>query len=187
MDAWWLDPKTISQTQIENHMKCMKMLAFCRKNGLVFMQNHGLGSHSLSWGGFTFPRIWWVRKENRKRHSIFQRKFMWCVQRFREYDLKCSVGYKVMHENACISVIVPKDVFRGNNSFLSWMLATPGFYYVKKPKRFVILSSDKSSERNLSCFFDIIKPRRGEHSWKEGIVSSEYIFRTRSRMTYVNM
>ena len=29
----------------------------------------------------------------------------------------------------------------------------PGFYYVKKPKRFVILSSDKSSERNLPCFF----------------------------------
>ena len=54
------------------------------------------------------------------------------------------------------------------------MLYPPGFY-VKKPKRFVILSSDKSSERNLSCFFDI-KPRRGEHSWKEGIVSSEYIF-----------
>ena len=25
----------------------------------------------------------------------------------------------------------------------------------KKPKRFVILSSDKSSERNLSSFFDI--------------------------------
>ena len=38
-----------------------------------------------------------------------------------------------------------------------------GFYYVKKTKRFVILSSDKSSERNLSCFFDMIKPRRGEH------------------------
>ena len=43
------------------------------------------------------------------------------------------------------------------------MLYPPGFYYVKKPKRFVILSSDKSSERNLSCFFDIIKPRRIEN------------------------
>jgi hypothetical protein len=32
------------------------------------------------------------------------------------------------------------------------------FYYVKKLKRFVILSSDKSSERNLSCFFDITNP-----------------------------
>ena len=42
------------------------------------------------------------------------------------------------------------------------MLQPLGFYYVKKPKRFVILSSDKSSERNLSCFFDIIKPRRME-------------------------
>ena len=35
-----------------------------------------------------------------------------------------------------------------------------GFYYVKKTKRFVISSSDKSSERNLACFFDMIKPRR---------------------------
>ena len=35
------------------------------------------------------------------------------------------------------------------------MLQPPGFYYVKKTKRFVISSSDKSSERNLSCFFDI--------------------------------
>jgi hypothetical protein len=39
----------------------------------------------------------------------------------------------------------------------------PGLYYDKKTKRFVIFSSDKSSERNLSCFFDMIKPRRGEH------------------------
>ena len=39
-----------------------------------------------------------------------------------------------------------------------------GFIMSKKTKRFVILSSDKSSERNLSCFFDMIKPRRGEHS-----------------------
>ena len=30
-------------------------------------------------------------------------------------------------------------------------------YYVKKTKRFVILCSDKSSERNLSCFFDMRK------------------------------
>ena len=32
-----------------------------------------------------------------------------------------------------------------------------GFLFVKKPKRFVILSSDKSSDRNLSSFFDIKK------------------------------
>ena len=47
------------------------------------------------------------------------------------------------------------------------MLHPPGFYYVKKPKRFVILSSDKSSERNLSSFFDIKKPRRMEHLQSE--------------------
>ena len=39
------------------------------------------------------------------------------------------------------------------------MLQPPGFYFVKKTKRFVILSSDKSSECNLSSFFDIKKPR----------------------------
>ena len=43
------------------------------------------------------------------------------------------------------------------------MLHPPGFYFVKKPKRFVILSSNKSSERNLSSFFDMKKPRRIEH------------------------
>ena len=47
------------------------------------------------------------------------------------------------------------------------MLYPLGFYYVKKPKRFVILSSDKSSERNLSYFFDIEKPKRIEHLQSE--------------------
>ena len=56
------------------------------------------------------------------------------------------------------------------------MLQPPGFYYVKKPKRFVILSSDKSSERNLSCFFDIIKPMRLEHLQSEEPISSDPYF-----------
>ena len=59
------------------------------------------------------------------------------------------------------------------------MLHSPGFYYVKKPKRFVILSSDKSSERNLSCFFDIIKPRRMEHLQSEEPFSSDPYFRSK--------
>ena len=57
------------------------------------------------------------------------------------------------------------------------MLPPPGFYFVKKTKRFVILSADKSSERNLSCFFDIIKPRRIEHLQKEEPFSSDPYFR----------
>ena len=57
------------------------------------------------------------------------------------------------------------------------MLYPPGFYYVKKTKRFVILSSDKSSERNLSSFFDIIKPRRIEHLQSEEPFSSDPYFR----------
>ena len=56
------------------------------------------------------------------------------------------------------------------------MLHPPGFYYVKKPKRFVILSSDKSSERNLSCFFDIKKPMRMEHLQSEEPFSSDPYF-----------
>ena len=56
------------------------------------------------------------------------------------------------------------------------MLYPPGFYYVKKPKRFVILSSDKSSERNLSCFFDIKKPKRIEHLQSEEPFSSDPYF-----------
>ena len=56
------------------------------------------------------------------------------------------------------------------------MLYPPGFYFVKKPKRFVILSSDKSSERNLSSFFDIIKPWRIEHLQSEEPFSSDPYF-----------
>ena len=56
------------------------------------------------------------------------------------------------------------------------MLYPPGFYFVKKPKRFVILSSDKSSERNLSSFFDINKPRRIEHLQSEEPFSSDPYF-----------
>ena len=56
------------------------------------------------------------------------------------------------------------------------MLHPPGFYFVKKLKRFVILSSDKSSERNLSSFFDINKPRRVEHLQSEEPFSSDPYF-----------
>ena len=73
------------------------------------------------------------------------------------------------------------------------MLYPPGFYHVKKTKMFVILSSDKSSERNLSCFFDIIKPRRIEHLQKKEPFSSEPYFNmiffplcVHERKSYVN-
>ena len=56
------------------------------------------------------------------------------------------------------------------------MLDPPGFYFVKKPKRFVILTSDKSSERNLSSFFDIKKTRRIEHLQSEKPFSSDPYF-----------
>ena len=52
----------------------------------------------------------------------------------------------------------------------SWVLLC------QKTKRFVISSSDKSSERNLSCVFDIIKPRRIEHLQKEEPFSSDPYF-----------
>ena len=65
MDAWWLDPKfatpqdlIISQSQIENPLKCMKILDFCRKSGLV-MQNHVLGIHG--------DKIWAVSMINTKK------------------------------------------------------------------------------------------------------------------------
>ena len=41
----------------------------------------------------------------------------------------------------------------------------------------MILSSDKSSERNLSSFFDIKKPRRIEHLQSEEPFSSDPYFR----------
>ena len=63
------------------------------------------------------------------------------------------------------------------------MLYPLGLYYVKKPKRFVILSSDKSSERNLSCFFDTKKPRRMEHLQSEEPFSSDPYFSVPIRNT----
>ena len=56
------------------------------------------------------------------------------------------------------------------------MLYPPGFYFVKKPKRFAILSSNKSSEHNLSSFFDIKKPRKIEHLQSEEPFSSDPYF-----------
>ena len=67
------------------------------------------------------------------------------------------------------------------------MLYPPGFYFVKKPKRFVILSSDKSSERNLSSFFDIKNPRRIEHLQSEEPVSSDPYFRDTSPRNLLKM
>ena len=59
------------------------------------------------------------------------------------------------------------------------MFYPPGFNYVKKPKRFVILSSDKSLERNLSSFFNIKKPRRIGHLQSEEPFSSDPYFNTK--------
>ena len=61
------------------------------------------------------------------------------------------------------------------------MLYPPGFYFVKKTKRFVISPSDKSSERNLSSFFDIKKPRRIEHLQNEEPFSSDPYFRNNNK------
>jgi hypothetical protein len=63
------------------------------------------------------------------------------------------------------------------------MLYPPGFYFVKKPKRFVILSSDKSSERNLSSFFDIKKTRRIKHLQSEEPFSSDPYFSYTSKVS----
>ena len=65
------------------------------------------------------------------------------------------------------------------------MLHLPGIYYVKKPKRFVILCSDKSSERNLSCFFDIRKPRKMEHLHKEEPFSSDPYFSCNAHLGHI--
>ena len=65
------------------------------------------------------------------------------------------------------------------------MLYPPGFYSVKKPKRFVILFSDKSSECNLSSFFDIKKPRRIEHLQSQEPFSSDPYFKSQIMFDYL--
>ena len=64
------------------------------------------------------------------------------------------------------------------------MLYPPGFYFVKKSKRFVISSSNKSSERNLSSFFDIEKPRRIEHLQTEEPFSSDPYFSSNTHWSF---
>ena len=56
------------------------------------------------------------------------------------------------------------------NALSSWVL------FCQKPERFVILSSYKSSERNLSSFFDIIKPWRIEHLQSDKPFASDPYF-----------
>ena len=52
----------------------------------------------------------------------------------------------------------------------------------------MILSSDKSSERNLSSFFDIKKPRRMEHLQSEEPFSSDPYFSNKiSKIQIQNM
>ena len=48
--------------------------------------------------------------------------------------------------------------------------------FILSNRRFVILSSDKSSKRNLSCFFDMKKTRRIEHLQNEEPFSSDPYF-----------
>ena len=66
------------------------------------------------------------------------------------------------------------------------MLYHTGFYYVKKTKRFVILSSDKSLERNLSSFFDIKNTRMMEHLQSEEPFSSDPYFSLFELHTYLH-
>ena len=56
------------------------------------------------------------------------------------------------------------------------MLYPPGFYHVKKPKRFVILSLIKVQNAISLVFFDIKKPRRIEHLQSEEAFSSDPYF-----------
>ena len=51
----------------------------------------------------------------------------------------------------------------------------------------MILCSDKSSERNLSCFFDMRKPMKMEHLHKEEPFSSDPYFSKLSSSSEVTL
>jgi hypothetical protein len=89
----------------------------------------------------------------------------WQVSR---YLWRGKSDFKIKNSRPLFTIIFkPKIVFSWLKILVTYssgiVCYPPGFYDVKKPKSFVIISSDKSSERNLSCFFDIIKPRRIEN------------------------
>ena len=85
-------PKSISQSQIENPVKFMKILSFCRKNGWV-MQNHGLRIHidkicAYSTTYQKYPKIphnlfWWSAQSAK----IFEKKFSLGVRSLCDYQL----------------------------------------------------------------------------------------------------
>ena len=57
-----------------------------------------------------------------------------------------------------------KDGFTGKKLSLLWMLTPPGFYHVKKTREVAFWTFIRRQNHKPLSFFDIIKPRRGEHS-----------------------
>ena len=74
---------------------------------------------------------------------------------------------KALVEIALVKTALVKTVLKtGFDKTIYWLCRfcfLLGFIMSKKPKGFVVLSSHTCSERNLSCFFDIIKPRMKEN------------------------
>ena len=105
----------------------------------------------------------------------FSENWSYHISVIREFSVKSSreKWYSKEHVGEIRKVRIPKirlnHMFHSKggiwkNSLLTLCILYPtGFYCVKKPKRFVSLSFDKSSEKNLSCFFDMKKPRRIEN------------------------
>ena len=97
-------------------------------------------------------------------------------------------SFQVASADSCVVIVIIQGSAHATlhqNTDLRRRVLHSGFYYVKKTKRFVILSSDKSSERNLSCFFDIIKPRRLEHLLSEEPFSSDPYFNKLNRVFFI--
>ena len=101
------------------------------------------------------------------RRQLYSAQFMVKITVFREDNqpvlhLQRRQSASASHFEKTILPVLKKTILL-EKTILPFPLYPPGFYYVKKAKNFVILSCDKSSERNLSRYFDIIKSRRIEH------------------------
>ena len=89
--------KPLSQSQIENPVKCIKTLTFCRKNGLV-MQNYGLGIHS--------DKIWAYSMYNQK-IPLKTTKLIWPICQL----AKIFGIFKYLKKNHLVSVVRVWDSF----------------------------------------------------------------------------
>ena len=93
--------------------------------------------------------IWWDRSFG---HKLEKCRALYLLSQMINHETK--VNYRDS----------TKIWFTGKKLSLLWMLPPPWFYYVKKTREVAFWTFIRRQNHKPLSFFDIIKPRRGEHS-----------------------